>query len=192
METRPPVSFPTTIPRLETAHLTLRAVTPADRAAVFALFADPRVAVPTHMAPFAGLAQADELIAGFGQRFAAQGGIRWGLTLQGDDTIIGTAGFPGIDAAMYRARIGYNLAYAHWGRGLATEAVRALVGLGFAQLQLHRIEATTNLDNTGSMCVLAKVGFREEGILRDYVYWREVGAFYDARLYALLRREYAG
>ena len=192
METRNPVSFPTTIPRLETDHLTLRAVTPADRAAVFALFADPRVAVPTHIAPFAGIEQADELIAGFGRRFAAQGGIRWGLTLKGDDMLIGTAGFPGIDAEMYRARIGYNLAYAYWGRGLATEAVRALVRLGFAQLNLNRIEATTNLDNTGSMCVLAKVGFTEEGILRDYVYWREVGAFYDARLYALLRREYTG
>lgn len=192
METRPPVSFPATIPRLETAHLTLRALTPADRDAVFALFADPRVAVPTHIAPFTGLAQADELITFYNRRFAAQGGIRWGLTLTGDDMIIGTAGFPAIDAAQYRARLGYNLAYAHWGRGLATEAVRALVGFGFTQLQLHRIEATTNLDNPGSMRVLAKVGFTEEGILRDYVYWREVGAFYDARLYALLRREYAG
>jgi len=125
-------------------------------------------------------------------RGPAKGGIRWGLTLKGDDTIIGTAGFPGIDDKTYRARIGYNLASAHWGRGLATEAVRALVGFGFAQLNLNRIEATTNLDNTGSMRVLAKVGFTEEGILRDYVYWREVGAFSDARMYSLLRREYAG
>jgi ribosomal-protein-alanine N-acetyltransferase len=192
MATRHTVSFPPTIPRLETAHLTLRALTPADRTAVFALFADPRVAVPTHIAPFTDIAQADELIAFYDRRFAVQGGIRWGLTLKGDDTLIGTAGFPSIDAEAYRARIGYNLAVAHWGRGLATEAVRALVGFGFAQLQLHRIEATTNLDNRGSRRVLAKVGFTEEGVLRDYVYWREVGVFYDARLYALLRREYAG
>jgi ribosomal-protein-alanine N-acetyltransferase len=188
MEIRHPVNFATTIPRLETAHRTLRAVTPANRAAVFALFADPRVAVPTHIAPFAGIEQADALIAGFGRCFAAQGGIRWGRTLQGDDTLIGTAGFPGIEAEQYRARIGYNLASTHGGRGLATEAVRALVGFGCAPLPLHRIEATTNLDNTGSMRVLAKVGFTQEGILRDYVYWREVGTFYDARLYALLRR----
>jgi RimJ/RimL family protein N-acetyltransferase len=112
METRNPVSFPNTIPLIETDHLTLRAVTPDDRAAVFALFADPRVAVPTHMAPFEGIEQADELIAFFGQRFAAKGGIRWGLTLKGDDTLIGTAGFPGIDDETYRASIGYNLAYA--------------------------------------------------------------------------------
>ena len=192
MEPRAPVTFPDAIPTLETDRLTLRALTPDDRTAVFALFADPRVAVPTHIAPFAGIEQADELIAFFGRRFAARGGIRWGLTLTGDDTIIGTAGFPGIDAEKYRAEIGYNLAYAYWGRGLATEAVRALVGFGFAQLNLHRIEATTNLDNTRSMRVLTKVGFTEEGILRDYTYWREVGAFYDARMYALLRREYAG
>ena len=186
------MSFPNTIPRIETDRLTLRALTPDDRAAVFALFADSRVAVPTHIAPFEGIEQADELIAFFGGRFAAKGGIHWGLTLKGHDTIIGTAGFPNIDEQTYRATIGYNLAYAHWGHGLATEAVRALVGLGFTQLNLNRIEATTNLDNTGSMRLLAKVGFTEEGILRDYVYWREVGAFYDARMYSLLRREYAG
>jgi ribosomal-protein-alanine N-acetyltransferase len=190
MEIRNPVSFPNTIPMIETERLTLRALTPDDRAALFALFADRRVAVPTHFAPFEGIEQADELIAFFGRRFAAKGGIRWGLTLKGDDTIIGTAGFSGVDDETYRARIGYNLAYVHWGRGLATEAVRALVGLGFAQLNLNRIEATTNLDNARSMRVLAKVGFTEEGILRDYVYWREVGAFYDARMYSLLCREY--
>src|SRR3954469_3568219 len=115
METRHPVSFPPTIPLLETDHLILRAVTPADRAAVFALFADPRVAVPTHFAPFVGIEQADELIARLARRFAAQGGIRWGLTLPGADTLIGTAGFPSSDAAQYRARLGYNLAAAHWG-----------------------------------------------------------------------------
>jgi len=86
---------------------------------------------------------------------------------------------------MYRARSDYNRAYAHWGRDRATAAVRARVGFGFARLNLHRIEATTNLDNTGSMRVLAKVGFTEEGILRDTVYWREVGAFYDAPVRAL-------
>jgi ribosomal-protein-alanine N-acetyltransferase len=192
MEARNPVSFPDIIPMIETDHLILRALTPDDRVAVFALFADPRVAVPTHIAPFEGIEQADELIASFGRRFAAKGGIHWGLTLKGDDRIIGTAGFPSIEDETYRARIGYNVAYAHWGRGLATEAVRALVGLGFAQLNVNRIEDTTNLDNTGSMRVLAKVGFTEEGILRDYVYWREVGTFYDARMYSLLRREYAG
>ena len=192
METRKPLSFPHTIPMIETSHLTLRALTPNDRAAVFALFADPRVAVPTHIAPFESVKQADELIASFERHFAAHACIRWGLTLKGDDTIIGTAGFPLVDNERYRASIGYNLAYTQWGRGLATEAVRALVGLGFAQLNLNRIEATTNLDNTGSMRVLAKVGFTEEGILRDYVYWREVGAFYDARMYSLLRREFAG
>ena len=35
------------------------------------------------------------------------------------------------------------------------------------------------------MRALAKVGFTEEGILRDYVYWREVGGFYDVPVRAL-------
>ncbi len=59
---------------------------------------------------------------------------------------------------------------------------------GFEDLNLNRIEATTNLDNAASRRVLAKVGFTEEGILREYRYWG--GRFYDLRMYSLLRREY--
>jgi ribosomal-protein-alanine N-acetyltransferase len=111
MQTRNPVSLPNTIPVLKTDRLTLRALTPDYRAAVFALFADPRVAVPTHFAPFERIEQADELIAFYGRCFATKDGIRWGLTLRGVDTIIGTAGFRGIDDETYRAILGYNLAY---------------------------------------------------------------------------------
>ena len=68
--------------------------------------------------------------------------------------------------------------------------MRALVRVGFERINLNRIEATTNLDNAGSRRVLAKVGFVEEGVLRDYRYWR--GAFYDLRMFSLLRREYGG
>jgi len=165
------LTFPAAMPTLETDRLILRELTPADNAAIFALFSDPRVTESTDIGTFERIAQADELIASFALRFAARGALRWGITLKGDGTAIGTVGFPGMDDETRRGEVGYDVARAHWGRGIATEATRAAVRFGFEGLNPNRIEATTNLGNMASMRVLAKIGFTEEGILRDYRYW---------------------
>lgn len=56
--------------------------------------------------------------------------------------------------------LGYRLYPPFWGRGLATEAARALIGLAFGQLHLDRVVATTMTDNTGSWRVMEKCGLR--------------------------------
>src|SRR5919107_2449856 len=59
---------------------------------------------------------------------------------------------------------GYWIARAHWGRGLATEAGRALVDIAKA-LGLARLEASHFLDNPASGRVLEKLGFQSTGII---------------------------
>ena len=54
--------------------------------------------------------------------------------------------------------------------GYAREALELLVGLAFDWLNLHRLEATINADNTASLALLEKVGFQREGVLRDRVF----------------------
>jgi RimJ/RimL family protein N-acetyltransferase len=56
--------------------------------------------------------------------------------------------------------LGYRLYPAFWGRGLATEGARVLIGLGFGQLHLDRVVATMMADNTGSWRVVQKCGLR--------------------------------
>jgi [ribosomal protein S5]-alanine N-acetyltransferase len=58
------------------------------------------------------------------------------------------------------ASIAFYLARTYWGRGLATEAGRALVTHGFRELGLTRIHAGVNAENTASRRVLEKLGFR--------------------------------
>ena len=58
------------------------------------------------------------------------------------------------------AELGYRLCPAFWGRGLASEGVRALIGLAFEQLHLERVVATMMADNTGSWRVMEKCGLR--------------------------------
>lgn len=56
--------------------------------------------------------------------------------------------------------LGYRLARAHWGRGLATEGSRALLGTAFADPSVRRVFARTMAVNTGSRRVMEKLGMR--------------------------------
>ena len=60
--------------------------------------------------------------------------------------------------------LGYWIARAHWGRGIATEAGRALVDIARA-LRLPALEGSHFLDNPASGRVLEKLGFRPTGIV---------------------------
>lgn len=77
--------------------------------------------------------------------------------------LIGGIGLHGDD----EAELGYWLARAHWGKGIATEAGRAVVDLTDASLRLPRLNASHAIDNPASGRVLAKIGFRPTGAYAD-------------------------
>ncbi|NJP19736.1 MAG: GNAT family N-acetyltransferase, partial [Hydrococcus sp. CRU_1_1] len=59
---------------------------------------------------------------------------------------------------------------------------------GFNFLELNRIEAMVMLENLASMKLLNKLGFSEEGILKEYGFWK--GKFHDLRIFSLLKKDY--
>lgn len=84
----------------------------------------------------------------------------------------------------YAAKLGYAIHADHWGHGYATDAARALIDFGFQTLGLHRITAAVGPDNRASVVVLKRLGFTQEGRLRDHVFTN--GAWRDSLLYSLL------
>lgn len=74
-----------------------------------------------------------------------------------------------IRASLRSAWIGYWVAATTAGGGVATAAVALVVDHAFGSAGLHRIEATVRPENTASLRVLAKSGFREEGLFRRYL-----------------------
>lgn len=84
------------------------------------------------------------------------------------------------------AEIGYWLGREFWGRGIATEAVRAVSEFAFAQFDLCRLYAGVIEWNQASMRVLEKAGYQREGLLRAAV--TKDGQTVDEVLYALVRR----
>lgn len=91
------------------------------------------------------------------------------------------------DVSRRSAEIGYWLGRAHWGRGLAPAAVRALTSYAFAHFDLARLYAQVFAPNEASAQVLRKAGYELEGRLRQAV--TKDGQTFDALLFACIRPE---
>ena len=87
-----------------------------------------------------------------------------------------------------QGEIGYALGIAHRGQGYATEAARGLLAYAFAELGLHRVQATTRPDNRGSWRVMERLGMRREGHLREATF--SEGAWTDELIYGILAGEF--
>ena len=77
-----------------------------------------------------------------------------------------------------------------WGNGIATEAAKQLLNLGFGELGLHRIWASSLPENPASTRVLEKLGMRNEGLLVKNL--KIHGAWKSSLLYAILAEEWNG
>jgi RimJ/RimL family protein N-acetyltransferase len=86
-----------------------------------------------------------------------------------DGAVLGGASLYDHEPAQARARIGYWLAPAGRGRGVATHAVRLLADWAFAELRLARLEITCAPDNLASQRVAERGGFTREGLLRSHM-----------------------
>jgi len=89
------------------------------------------------------------------------------------------------DVRRLTAELGYWLGEEFWGRGIATEAVRAVTAHVFARFDLVRLYAGVFEENHASMRVLEKAGYTREARLRKAVI--KAGRTIDLFLYALVR-----
>lgn len=88
------------------------------------------------------------------------------------------------------AELGYYVAEAYWGRGIATEAVRLLCAHVFGSTDILRIFAEPFADNAASCRVLEKAGFQYEGTMRSNAV--KCGRVRDMKLYARIKEESHG
>lgn len=150
--------------RLETRRLWLRWPTLADADALQAIAAHREVAEMTatwpHPLPDG---EAARRIARIRCENATGRAFVVALTLKSDPArIIGTGGtHDAVDGTM---GLGYFLAPEHWGKGLMTEAIAALVEATFQLSDAKGIEAGCWIDNTASQRVLEKCGFSRNGV----------------------------
>jgi len=164
-----------------------RLISPADAAELASLLTANR----TFLAPWEPLRSdqyftADTQLAGITDALQrhSQGLILPHVIVDGSQ-IVGRITLNGIVRGPFLScSVGYWLGQAATGRGLATAALREIVGIAFGQLGLHRVQAETLLHNLASQRVLERNGFARIGMAPAYL--RIQGRWQDHILFQLL------
>jgi ribosomal-protein-alanine N-acetyltransferase len=164
--------FPSVFPSLHTERLDLIEIRQNHLNDIFLLFNNKEVTEFYNLLPLQAEKEAQELLDWFQKRFSAGLGIRWGIALKGTENIIGTIGFNNF-TRHHKANIGYDLQVSYWNKGYMTEALQAVIHFGFEELEINRIEAEVIPGNISSEKVLEKLNFKQEGNLRDWLFWNE-------------------
>lgn len=99
------------------------------------------------------------------EQFARNDGFHAGTWLDG--RIVGGIGLHAMNLPNRSTSIGYWLAETAQGRGVMTRSCRALVDHLFGELKLNRVEIRCAVGNDRSCAVPRRLGFRQEGILRQ-------------------------
>lgn len=76
----------------------------------------------------------------------------------------------------------------YWGKGLGFEAELLAIHYGFKELNLHKIRGASLETNVASLAVIKKVGFHQDGTLRDE--YLKDGKYYDVHIFSILRDEF--
>jgi [ribosomal protein S5]-alanine N-acetyltransferase len=177
-------------PVLETERLILRQLRLEDSIDLYNYFSKDEVTEYYDLESFTEQKQAEDLIKNWNEKFNKLVGIRWGITLKTEDRIIGTCGFHNWSKEHFKAEIGYELTPEYWQQGIMTEVLRSVIKYGFEDLGLNRVEALIDTDNISSRKLLEKLGFSEEGLLKEYFF--EKKRFVDAVIFSVLKKEYKG
>lgn len=150
------------IPVLETERLILRAPKLEDAKHVAALANDRRIAENTRRIPHPYSRQdAEDFIAAVNLPAADKGEIAFLMTTH-DGLPVGACGIGTQDDNL--PEIGYWLGVKFWGRGYATEAVRALIDFAFTELEHEALQAGARVTNPASRRILEKCGFQWTGV----------------------------
>lgn len=174
-------------PNLETEHLMLRRVDEKDVNEMFVLRSDVQIMKYIPRTLVKNKEEALEHIANINAKIDSNEGINWGITVKGNNMLIGIIGFYSINAEHYKAEIGYILHPEYSGKGIVSEAVKKLVTYGFNTMKLHSIEAIIDPENEASAKVLEKNGFTREAHFKENQYFE--GRFIDSAVYSLLNKK---
>jgi ribosomal-protein-alanine N-acetyltransferase len=176
------------LPVLETDRLFLRRLQADDLQDIFEYASDPEVAKYTSWPAHQTIHDTREFLDYVLELYRNGDVAPWGLVVKVGGKLVGTCGFLDWYPDSARAEVGYALSSQYWGRGLMTEAVRAVIAFGFRTLNANRIQGRCEVENIASIRVMEKAGMKLEGVLREHEY--AAGRYLDIAIHSILRREW--
>ncbi|WP_422390330.1 GNAT family N-acetyltransferase [Arthrobacter sp. N1] len=160
-------AWPATAP--SAGQVMLRRFEDRDVPMVQELSTDPYVPLIGTLPPSCDRAGALAYIARQRQRHVEGAGFSFAVAEAGSGQALGMIGLWLRDRALGRAQVGYAVMPRARGRGVATDALRALVPFAWTLPELHRLELHVEPWNTASASAATSAGFAVEGLLRGYL-----------------------
>jgi ribosomal-protein-alanine N-acetyltransferase len=167
-----------------TERLCIRPIRPSDAEAVFSFKSDDQVTECYGQEPHRTIDETNVWLENRMKDYAKRESVFWVITLKNDDIAIGECCLWNFDPSFQCAEVGYELRSGYWNRGLMTEALTEVLAYGFQEMGLHRIEACPLATNSHSQDLLLKLGFKNEGRLRERHPFR--GCYLDQMYLGLL------
>ncbi len=180
--------YPSELPLIKTNNLLLRKLTLADADDVYAYARIPQVTKYVIWEPHQSKTESENFIQLLHELFEKKEQLIWGIEFEPDKKIVGTIGFNSLSYQHSCAEIGYAISDKYWNKGIATEALKAILKYGFDELELNRQEAHCKEENIASEKVMLRAGMSYEGTLREKIFMK--GEFWTMKMFSILRKEY--
>jgi ribosomal-protein-alanine N-acetyltransferase len=175
-------------PTLASKRLRLRQFEDRDLGGLHACFGDPEAMRYWNFPPCETEAESARWLGILAKNSSPYQFLAWAVADRRSDRCIGMVNYHHREQNNRRLEVGYILAPPHQGRGLMTEAMQALLDYCFEELSVRRVQALINPDNTASIRLAERLGFRcEGGPLRDY--WRIGDSYASVMMYGLIAGE---
>lgn len=172
-------------PILGTDRCYLRQIVAADQRDVFRGLSHPEV-VRYYGVQFDTYDATAEQMAWYAALLENGSGIWWAVCDRGMGRMMGAIGLHDIHPLHRKAEIGFWLMPEWQGRGIIQEVLPVVTGYAFGPLQLHRLEATVETENTASGKVLSRCGFTHEGTMQECE-WKD-GRWVSLEVWGLLAK----
>lgn len=175
------------IPELTGQRVQLQAMAAGHAEALFEIWRHPQVAPWLDAPVLSSASEAEALIDLLAGLAREEESLRWSI-MGPEGEVIGSCGYNYWQLqGAYRGEIGFELSPAAMGRGYMREALELILDFGFRSMGLNRIEALCHPGNIRAEKLIAGLGFRQEGLLRQYRH--TTSGYQDVRMYSLLQGE---
>jgi [ribosomal protein S5]-alanine N-acetyltransferase len=174
-------------PILLSEKLTLKKIEEKDLDALFAIYDNEKVFEYCGILPKHNKETVRKMIDHFDRDYLKRTRVKWGIFI--NEELVGIIEAFDFNQKVGMVTIGYYLAEAFWGRGIATEAVKLLIEFLLLKANVNRIQAEVMPKNENSKMVLLKNRFIKEGLLRQATIWTGKGIV-DLEIYSLLKSDF--
>ncbi len=173
---------------LETERLILRKITQNDAYDMYEYACRPETSEYLLWSPHASLSSTKSLIETLRREYSAERFFDFAVIYKENMKMIGTAGFTSYDEKNECAEAGYVISPDYWYKGIAVEALSAILNFAFCELGLNRVEARYMVENVNSKRVMEKCQMSYEGCFRSKMLVK--GSFRDIGVCSILASEY--